>query len=103
MLMDPVDQIPVDFELADDDRGKVNPAGAQLTKRHGLLARASQPLEHPQLLGFDKRHLPDCRVLQRLAQQTYATRVKPAFACGCDRHRQIERFLTCALGVGEII
>jgi hypothetical protein len=55
------------------------------------------------LLGFDKRHLPDCRVLQRLAQQTYATRVKPAFACGCDRHRQIERFLTCALGVGEII
>jgi hypothetical protein len=38
-------------------RGKVNPAGAELVERHWLLARASQPLEHPQLLGFTERHL----------------------------------------------
>ncbi len=63
MLMDPIDRIPVDLEFADDYSGKVNPAGAQLAKRHWLFARASQPLKHPQLLGFNERHLPDCRVL----------------------------------------
>jgi hypothetical protein len=44
--------------IADHYSGKVDPAGAQLRDRHGLLARVAQLLKHPQLLGFSDRHLP---------------------------------------------
>jgi hypothetical protein len=40
VLVDPLDHVPVELELADDDGGEVNPAGAQLVERHWLLARA---------------------------------------------------------------
>jgi hypothetical protein len=57
VLVEPLDHVPVDLELAEDYGGKVNPAGAELVERDWLLARASQPLEHSQLLGFTERHL----------------------------------------------
>jgi hypothetical protein len=39
VLVDALDHVPVELELADDDGGKVNPAGAQLIERQGLRAR----------------------------------------------------------------
>jgi hypothetical protein len=63
VLVEPLDQIPVALKLAEDYGGKVNPTGAQLAERHWLLARAPQSLNHPQLLGFNERHRPDCRLL----------------------------------------
>jgi hypothetical protein len=39
LLVDALDHVSVELELADDDGGKVNPAGAQLIERHGLRAR----------------------------------------------------------------
>jgi hypothetical protein len=39
LLVDALDHVPVELELADNDGGKVNPAGAQLIKRHRLRAR----------------------------------------------------------------
>ncbi|MGO9790077.1 MAG: hypothetical protein ACLP8S_11480 [Solirubrobacteraceae bacterium] len=63
MLVEALDQIPVDLKLAEDYGGKVNPAGAQLADRHWLLARAPQSLNHSQLLGFNERHRPGSRLL----------------------------------------
>jgi hypothetical protein len=40
LLVDPLDHVPVELELADDYGGEVNPAGAQLVERHWLVARA---------------------------------------------------------------
>jgi hypothetical protein len=40
VFVDALDHVPVELELADDYRGRVNPAGAQPVKRHWLLARA---------------------------------------------------------------
>jgi hypothetical protein len=40
MLVDALDRVPVELELADDYGGEVNPAGAQLAERHWLVARA---------------------------------------------------------------
>ena len=40
LLVDALDHVPVELKLADDYGGKVNPSGAQLVKRHWLLARA---------------------------------------------------------------
>ena len=40
VLVDPLDHVPVELELADDDGGEVNPARAQLVERHRLLTRA---------------------------------------------------------------
>ena len=40
VLVDALDHIPVEFELADDDGGEVNSASAQLVERHRLLAGA---------------------------------------------------------------
>ena len=39
LLVDALDYVPVELELADDDGGKVNPTGAQLIERHWLRAR----------------------------------------------------------------
>jgi hypothetical protein len=39
LLLDTLDHVPAELELADDDGGKVNPAGAQLIERHWLRAR----------------------------------------------------------------
>ena len=39
MLVDALDHVPVELELADDDGGKVNPTGAQLIERYWLFAR----------------------------------------------------------------
>jgi hypothetical protein len=39
VLVDALDHVPVELELADDDGGKVNPTGAQPIKRHWLHAR----------------------------------------------------------------
>jgi hypothetical protein len=39
LLVDALDRVPVELELADDDGGKVNPAGAQLIERHWLRDR----------------------------------------------------------------
>jgi len=39
LLVDALDHVPVELELADDDGGKVNPTGAQLIERHWLRAR----------------------------------------------------------------
>ena len=40
MLVDALDHVPVELELADDYGGKVDPTGAQLIERHWLVARA---------------------------------------------------------------
>jgi hypothetical protein len=39
LLVDALDHVPVELELADDDGGKVNPTGAQLIERYWLPAR----------------------------------------------------------------
>jgi hypothetical protein len=39
LLVDALDHLPVELELADDDGGKVNPTGAQMIEPHWLLAR----------------------------------------------------------------
>jgi hypothetical protein len=60
VLVDPLDHVPIELKLADDDGGEVNAAGAQLVKRDRLGARAPQSLEHPQLLGCSRcRHRQD--------------------------------------------
>jgi hypothetical protein len=41
VLVDALDRVPVELELADDYGGKVNPAGAQFVESDWLLARAS--------------------------------------------------------------
>jgi hypothetical protein len=41
LLVDALDHVPVELELADDDGGKVNLSGAQLIERCGLPARLS--------------------------------------------------------------
>jgi hypothetical protein len=62
LLVDALDHVPVELELADDDGGKVDPTGAQLIERHRLRARLPELLKHPQLLSFDRRHRPDSLV-----------------------------------------
>ena len=39
LLVDALDHVPVELELADHDGGKVNPTGAQLIERYWLRAR----------------------------------------------------------------
>ena len=39
LLVDALDHVSVELEFADDDGGKVDPAGAQLIERHWLRAR----------------------------------------------------------------
>ena len=38
LLVDALDHVPVELELADDDGGKVNPTGPQLIERYWLRA-----------------------------------------------------------------
>jgi hypothetical protein len=41
VLGDPLDHVPVELELAEDDGGEVNPTAAQLVERDWLVARAA--------------------------------------------------------------
>jgi hypothetical protein len=69
VLVDALDHVSVELELADDDGGKVNPTGAQLIERHWLLARVPELLKHPKLLGFNERHRPDSLAHSRVPKQ----------------------------------
>ena len=55
VVVDALDCVPVELELADDHGREVNPAGAQVLEGDWLPARAAQLLERPQLLGFSQR------------------------------------------------
>jgi hypothetical protein len=46
LLVDALDHVPVELELADHYGGKVNPTGAQLTERYWPRARLPELLEH---------------------------------------------------------
>ena len=61
MLVDALDHVPVELELADNDRGKVNPTGARLIERRRLPARPPELLEHLQLLGFNGPDMLLCK------------------------------------------
>jgi hypothetical protein len=56
VVIDAVDQVSVELELADDGGWEVNPAGVQLGKSDGLVARPAQSLQQPLLLGVSERH-----------------------------------------------
>jgi hypothetical protein len=61
VVVDALDYVPVELELADDDGGKVDPTGAQLIERHRLRARLPELLKHPQFVEF--RSAPSARFL----------------------------------------
>ena len=63
VVVDALDCVPVELELADDHGREVNPAGAQVLEGDWLPARAAQLLERPQLLVSASAHRPDCRVM----------------------------------------
>ncbi|MGO9899593.1 MAG: hypothetical protein ACLP0J_07840 [Solirubrobacteraceae bacterium] len=88
VFVEALDHVAVDLEFAEDYGGKINPGGAWLVERHWLLARASQSLEHPQLLGFTERHL------SRSWSLPCRPRSRPV---GADRGRHCCRVPSCSL------
>jgi len=55
VVIDTVDQVSVELELADDGGWEVNP-GVQLGKSDGLVARSAVSLRQSLLLGVCERH-----------------------------------------------
>jgi hypothetical protein len=64
VVIDALDRVSVQLELADDGGREVNPAGVQLGKSDRLVTGLAQALQQP-LLRVSERHRPDCRQLQR--------------------------------------
>ena len=60
-IMDTLDRVFVQLELARDGGREVNPSGTQLGKSGRLIAGLAQSLEHSLLLGVSERHRLDCR------------------------------------------
>jgi hypothetical protein len=68
VVIDALDRVSVQLELAHDDGGEVNPAGVQLGKIDRLLAGLAQSLEQLLLLVVSERHLADCRPQRNLGR-----------------------------------
>jgi hypothetical protein len=56
VVIDALDRVSVELELADDGGWEVNPAGVQLGKSDGLLAGLAQSLSQPLLLSVSEHH-----------------------------------------------
>jgi hypothetical protein len=56
VLIDALDRVSVQLELADDGGREVNPASVQLGKRDRLLACLAQALQQPLLLSVSECH-----------------------------------------------
>jgi hypothetical protein len=56
VVIDALDDVSVQLELADDGGWEGNPAGVQLGKSDGLAAGLAQSVQQPLLLGVSKRH-----------------------------------------------
>ena len=54
VIIDALDHVSAQIELAHDGGREVNPAGVQLSEGERLLAGLAQPLEQPLLLGVSK-------------------------------------------------
>jgi len=61
VVIDALDRVSVQLELADDGGWEVNPASVQLGKSDRLVAGLAQALQQPLLLSVSERHRPDCR------------------------------------------
>ena len=57
VIIDALDRVSAQIELAHDGGREVNPAGVQLSEGDGLLAGLAQPLEQPLLLGVSDLRL----------------------------------------------
>jgi hypothetical protein len=65
-VIDTVDRVSVQLELAHDGGREVNPTGVQLGKSDRLIAGPAQSLKHSLLLGVSERHRLDCRGVKGL-------------------------------------
>ena len=61
VVIDALDRVSVQLELADDCGREGNPASVQLGKSDRLVAGLAQALQQPLLLSVSERHRPDCR------------------------------------------
>jgi hypothetical protein len=61
VVIDALDRVSVQLELAHDGGREVNPVRAQLGKSDRLVAGSAQSLKHSLLLGINERHRRDCR------------------------------------------
>jgi hypothetical protein len=76
VVIDAVDDVPVQLELGHDGGWERDPAGVQFGKRDRLIAGLAQSLEQALLLNLSGRHRPDCRPFQR-DRRTSAAASKP--------------------------
>ncbi len=56
VVMDALDRVSVQLELADDGGWEADPAGVKLGKSDRLVAGLAQALQQPLLLGVSERH-----------------------------------------------
>jgi hypothetical protein len=68
VVIDALDEVPVQFELGDDGGRERDPVGVQLGVGDRLLAGLAQSVEQPLLLDVSGRHRPDCRPPARLGK-----------------------------------
>ena len=66
MVIDTVDRVSGQLELAHDGGREVNPTGVKFGKSDRLIAGAAQSLEHSLLLGVSEPHRRDCRGVKGL-------------------------------------
>lgn len=58
VVVDALDDVSVELELGHDGGREVNPAGAELRERDGLVTGLAQSLEQPLLLGVREHRRP---------------------------------------------
>jgi hypothetical protein len=89
VVIDALDDVSAQLELADDASREVNPAGEELGKGDRLVAGPAQALEQPLLLAVSERHRRiGCAYRVRLSRRRQSDLSRAAggkLRCWCDR------------------